>query len=316
MMFTPHRFIHTSKVEISTTKIIPPRKFVKLVQVGPRDGLQNIKTKILTPQVKARYINLLLRAGFKDIEVGSFVSDSVAQMKSTPEVLNFIERVPRTNLIVLVGNKRYAEIAADYQILNTFAVFTAVSESFCEKNNGCTIDKNLEKIRGIAHVASSRGLFLRGYVSCVFGCPFEGYNQDKFVEKTILVVKQLLDLGCYEVSIADTIGTADAMSVIFTLSALRRSGIDMKKIAIHLHDPLGNAYDSLTAALYGGVSIIDCASGGMEGKIFGGCPSVKTPSSNIDTTTVLETLQKHNFDHCVTNVLANSYAARYIQDEI
>lgn len=277
----------------------------KLIEVGPRDGLQAIKHKIISPQIKANYINKLIDSGIKNIEVGSFVSDKVIQMKNTPEVIPLINRRPDTNLIALVGNVKYAQEALKYNI-NEFATFTSISESFCQKNNGCNIDTNLKKIYEIVNFARENKIRVRGYVSCVFGCPFEGYD-NSYVQKTRAVVKDLLGMGCYEVSIADTIGTATPQTVISTLRALS----DHKnQLAIHLHDPHGKAKYNLVAALCFGINNIDCATGGI-----GGCPNTKDPGSNIDTETVVRLLNEFSYPHDIDLVKIQA-TSKYIRDEL
>ena len=286
------------------------RRFIRLVEVGPRDGLQNVK-RILSPEVKAGYINYLLRSGIREIEVGSFVSDVVTQMQTTRRVIELIKRPleHQTNLIALVGNKRYAEEASMYPI-DTFAVFTSVSEQFCQRNNGCNIQKNSTRIQEIAKVASQNKKRLRGYVSCVFGCPFEGYP-DHYLSKTAEIVRELLELGCYEVSIADTISTATTSSIISTVGALVNAGIDTQKIAIHLHDIKGKASTNMIVALASGISVMDCATGSI-----GGCPSVPDPNSNIDTRTVLKVLENMRLLHSITDMASVELAAKYIGEHL
>jgi hydroxymethylglutaryl-CoA lyase len=294
-------------------------RFIRLVEVGPRDGLQNIKTKILTPEVKVKYIDLLLGSGIRDIEVGSFVSDSIVQMKNTREVAKLLRPSESTrgsslfrdaNMIVLVGNKRYAEEAAEYPV-DTFAAFTTISESFCRANNGgADIQKNWSRIKEIATVAHQRHKKLRGYVSCVFGCPYEGYAEDS-PSKTIATVQQLLDLGCYEVSIADTIGQATPSTIIPTIEGLKTAKVDLKRVAIHLHDPRGKARRNLIVALACGLDTVDCGTGKL-----GGCNNVPDPSSNIESSVVLDVLKEFKLAHHVSEPWWIHQAADYIKSNI
>lgn len=287
-------------------------EYAKLVEVSPRDGLQNIKTKILAPEVKATYINQLLDAGIKDIEIGSFVSDKIAQMRSTREIIAMIDRrSPDVNLIALVGNAKYAREAVDYPI-DTLAVFTTVSETFCARNNGCDTKKNMSVIKDIASVALKSGKKVRGYVSCVFGCPYEGYNSREFEKRTVDVVRELLDAGCYEVSIADTIGTANEDVIASTIGSLCLAGIDITKIAIHLHDPRGGAFKNLHAAVKCGVKTIDCGTGNI-----GGCPNVPNPSVNIETSSVYSYLKSVVMTPVpFLDLSAINLAAKYINHHI
>lgn len=290
-----------------------PRNY-KIVEVGPRDGIQNVRSRILTPEVKASYINLLLGSGLRNVEVGSFVSDSMVQMKNTREVLKLIDKPPGANLIALVGSKRYAEEAVTYPIVDTLAVFTTVSESFCQKNNGSDIHKNMLRIKDISRIVLEQNKRLRGYVSCVFGCPFEGYPPD-YIEKTVRVAKDLFDLGCYEVSIADTIGTATEEMIAATLKAFARENIDLKNIAIHLHDPRGVAQKNLALALACGIRTVDCATNPSNYIGFGGCPNSPDPSSNIDTLKVLKTLEHLGFGYSVDSKKIE-IAAKYIDEQL
>lgn len=277
----------------------------KLIEVGPRDGLQALKHKIISPQVKANYINKLIDSGIKNIEIGSFVSDKIIQMKNTPKVIPLINRRPNTNLIALVGNLKYAQEAIKYNI-NEFAVFTTISESFSKKNNGCNIDTNLKKIYEIVNFAQENKIKVRGYVSCVFGCPFDGYDES-YVQKTKAMVKDLLGMGCYEVSIADTIGNANPQMMINTLRPL----YDYRdRLAIHLHDPYGKAKYNLVAALCFGINNIDCATGGI-----GGCPVAKDPGSNIDTETVIKLLNEFNYHHDI-DLVKIQVTSKYIREEL
>ena len=283
-------------------------KIIKLVEVGPRDGLQNIKTRILPAKVKATYINKLIGSGLRNIEVGSFVSDSIPQMRSTREVIGMVHKTPLTNLIALVGNKHYAEEAASYPV-DTLAVFTTISESFSQKNNGCDLQKNILRSQEICKIALYHQRKIRGYVSCVFGCPYEGYG-DENIPRTVKVVQQLLDAGCDEVSIADTAGSATAYTIVSMVEALKNHKIDLKKIAIHLHDPKGRAKKNLMVAIACGLHTVDCATGEI-----GGCPNDRDPSSNIDTLVVLETLKEFGLFHDAINPDLVREAAKYINYE-
>jgi hydroxymethylglutaryl-CoA lyase len=286
------------------------RRLISLIGVGSRDGLQNIK-RMIPPEAKAEYINMHLQAGFRSVEVGSFVSDKIVQMRDSREVIGMIKRPSYpVNLIVLVGNGRYAEEAVGYPI-DSLAVSHTISEKFCQANNGSDIQKNRFRIKEIAKIASRSGKGVRGYLSCVFGCPYEGYVEE-YPKRTARAVKEMLEEdGCYEVSLGDTPGTATTSRIISTFAALEEEKIDLSKIAIHLHDRQGRAKQNLVVSLARGVRVVDCG----VGKI-GGCNNIPDPSSNIEASVVLDVASRFKLDHTITDVEMIERAAQYIQKHI
>ena len=282
-------------------------RLIKLVEVGPRDGLQSVIHKILLPQTKAIYISKILESGIRNIEVGSFVSDKIEQMKNTPDVLKLITKRQDIQKIVLVPDVNYAKEAIMHNV-NEFAVFTSISNSFCIKNNRCSKDENLEKIKEVVKFAKKNYVPVRGYISCVFGCQFEGYD-DNYIQLTVEIAKNLFDTGCYEISLADTIGTATPELINKTLTQVSKH-IPLDNLAIHLHDPNGIARENLITALNLGINNIDCATGGL-----GGCPIMENPGQNISTETVIRTLDemgiKHNYD--ISCIIA---ASKFIREEL
>lgn len=282
-------------------------RFVKLIEVGPRDGLQGIRHKILLPQTKAIYISKILESGIRNIEVGSFVSEKIVQMRNTPDVLKLITTRSDVRRIVLVPNIDYAKEALMHNT-NEFAVFTSISNLFCLKNNKCSKEENLVKIREIVQFAKKNYIPVRGYISCVFGCQLEGYKDD-YVALTAELAKEMFDIGCYEISLADTIGSATPKLIKRTLGAVSEV-VPINNLAIHLHDPYGKAKENLITAFEFGINNIDCATGGL-----GGCPIMKDPGMNISTETVIRTLDeigiKHNYD--ISSIIA---AGKFIREEL
>lgn len=250
---------------------------VRIVEVGPRDGLQNEKAIIPAP-VKIGYIDRLSQAGFRSIEVTSFVSPkAIPQLADAAEVAGGITRLPGVSYSALVPNERGMEraIAVD---LDEIAVFTAASESFTRANIRMTIAESLVAFTPVIEQAREHGMRVRGYVSTAFGCPYEG----EIAPAAVLQVTQaLLDLGVDEISIGDTIGVAtpaQVRSLVPQLLALTGVG----RLALHMHDTRGTALANILAALDLGVTIFDSASGGL-----GGCPYAPGAAGNVATEDVL-----------------------------
>ncbi len=250
---------------------------VKIVEVGPRDGLQNEK-QLVPVKVRIELIHKLAAAGLSSIEAGSFVSPKwVPQMADSDKVLKVISRKADTSYPVLVPNMKGldAAIAAG---ADEIAIFAAASESFSKKNINCSIDDSLERFKPVSDLALEKGIKVRGYVSCVLGCPYEGeVNPDTVVN----VTEQLLQMGCYEVSLGDTIGVGTPAKARQLLeSVATRVGIN--KLAIHFHDTYGQALANIYACLELGVSVIDSSIAGL-----GGCPYAAGASGNAATEDVL-----------------------------
>ncbi|KAI8764514.1 hydroxymethylglutaryl-CoA lyase, mitochondrial [Biomphalaria glabrata] len=247
--------------------------FVKVVEVGPRDGLQN-EQKIVPTEVKVEFINKLADAGLKTIEATSFVSPKwVPQRESHNEVMRKITRKPGIVFSALTPNLRgfQSALAAGAQEV---AIFGAASETFSKKNINCSIQESVERFQEVTKAAKEAKIPVRGYVSCVLGCPYEGNVKP---EKVAEVAKMLLDIGCYEISLGDTIGvgTPGAMK---NLIAVVSKVVPLDKIAVHCHDTYGQALSNILAALQMGVHIFDSSSAGL-----GGCPYAKGASGNVST---------------------------------
>ena len=258
---------------------------VRIVEVGARDGLQNEKT--VSTADKVALINALSAAGLKDIEAGAFVSPKwVPQMADSADVISALD-LPDVNLSALTPNLKGAQAAHTVGI-KEFAIFTAASESFCQKNINCSIDKSIERFSEVMAFAKANNIRVRGYVSCVLGCPYEGEIDPQAV---LSVLQKLLDLGCYEVSLGDTIGVGTAKKVT-QLIELLLTRIDKTKLAVHFHDTYGQALTNIYAALSLGIATVDAAVAGL-----GGCPYAKGASGNVATEDVVYLLQGLGIEH-------------------
>lgn len=254
---------------------------VTLVEVGPRDGLQNEKNPT-SVEDRVRLINQLSQAGLNRIEAGSFVSPKwVPQMANTDQVLATLNGQPRhntdTRYSVLTPNMRGLNAALDANAREV-AVFGAASESFTQKNINMSIDESLSTFEPLVRKALDHNIAVRGYVSCVLGCPYEGEIQPKKVE---LVSRALLGMGCYEVSLGDTIGVGTPMKTQRLLEQLLID-IPTSNLAVHFHDTYGQALANILIALQMGINVIDSAVAGL-----GGCPYAKGASGNVATEDVL-----------------------------
>lgn len=247
--------------------------YVKIVEVGPRDGLQNEK-KLLSTADKIKFVKDLTDTGLKYIEIGSFVSEkSVPQMHDTDSVIEGIDLESACKYSVLVPNDIGANKVIKYTGLE-MAVFTSASEKFCQKNINCSISESMRRFKSVMDIASNKNIPVRGYVSCVLGCPYEG---DIEITKVVDLVVQLIDLGCYEVSLGDTIGIGNIKQVRNLIASVSAK-TDINKIAVHFHDTLGQALVNVYAALEMGVNIVDSSVAGL-----GGCPYAKGSSGNLAT---------------------------------
>ncbi len=246
---------------------------VRIVEVGPRDGLQN-EPGIVPLDAKVALIDALADAGLRMIEAGSFVSPKwVPQMADTAEVLGAIDRRAGVRYTVLAPNLKGLELALACGI-EEVAVFTAASEAFTSKNINCTIAESLERFTPLIDLARARGVAVRGYVSCALGCPYQG---EVPVAKVVEVSEALTAMGCYEVSVSDTIGvgTPDKAQAVTGAVADR---IGLERTAIHFHDTYGQALSNVLACLDIGVASVDSAVAGL-----GGCPYAKGASGNLAT---------------------------------
>jgi hydroxymethylglutaryl-CoA lyase len=250
---------------------------VRMVEVGPRDGLQN-EAKTVPLEVKVALIDRLSATGLKVIEAGSFVSPKwVPQMADTVEVLARIRRAPGVRYPVLVPNMKGLEAALGSGV-EEIAVFGAASESFSQKNINCSIAESLERFRPVVERARGEGVRVRGYISCVAGCPYEGEVAPAAVAR---VAKALHDMGCAELSLGDTIGTGTPRKMQAMIEAVARD-VPLERLAVHCHDTYGQALANILAALELGVAIVDSAVAGL-----GGCPYAAGASGNVASEDVL-----------------------------
>lgn len=250
---------------------------VKIVEVGPRDGLQNEKGLVPT-NTKVALIHRLNEAGLSVIEATAFVSPKwVPQMADAPDVMAQITRKPGVTYPVLAPNMKGLEAAIAAGVTE-IAVFGAASESFSQKNINCSIAESLDRFRPVVDAAHNAGLSVRGYVSCVLGCPYEG---DIAPQKVAEVAKALYDMGCYEISLGDTIGTGTPAKAQAMISAVAHH-IPTEQLAAHFHDTYGQALANLLAVLQMGVATIDSSVAGL-----GGCPYARGASGNVATEDVV-----------------------------
>ncbi len=252
-------------------------KQVKIVEVGPRDGLQNEK-QLIALQDKLDLISGLGEAGLKVIESGSFVSPKwVPQMADSADVFAKLERKNGVTYTALTPNLKGFELAMASKV-DEVAVFGAASESFSQKNINCSINESLQRFEPLLANAVEQNIRVRGYLSCVLGCPFEG---EISAEKVAEVAKKLLEMGCYEISLGDTIGTGTPFKTQRMLEAVLQH-VPIAKVAVHFHDTYGQALANILVALQLGVSVIDSAVSGL-----GGCPYAKGASGNVATEDVV-----------------------------
>jgi hydroxymethylglutaryl-CoA lyase len=278
---------------------------VKVVEVGPRDGLQNEKVTIPT-QAKIDYITALSDAGLRVIEAGAFVSPKwVPQMADTAEVYRNIPKDPGVEYPVLVPNMKGLERAIESGV-KSIAIFTAASETFNKRNINMSIDESFENYAPVAMRAREEGIRVRGYVSTAFGCPYEG---EVLPEKVLEVCARLLDLGCYEVSVGDTIGVGTPMQVQGVVGVLLQV-IPHSRLAMHFHDTRGTALANTMAALEMGIATFDASAGGL-----GGCPYAPGASGNMATEDLIYLLDSMAIDTGVDLnrlVQASSIIAPYL----
>jgi len=267
---------------------------VKIVEVGPRDGLQNEKM-VVDVNDKIELINQLADAGLKNIEAGSFVSPKwIPQMAGSDEVFRAIgndiqPRHPGIIFSALTPNEFGLDRAIECGVKEV-AVFAAASESFSQKNINCSIAESLARFTPVIAKAKALNIPVRGYVSCVLGCPYEGQVSPQQVEK---VAKQLLAMGCYEVSLGDTTGVGTPASTAVLLTQLLAS-IPADKLAMHMHDTYGQALANILIALQMGISVIDSSIAGL-----GGCPYANGASGNVATEDLVYMLDGLGIKHGV-----------------
>jgi len=250
---------------------------VRIVEVGPRDGLQNEK-KPVSVEAKITFIDMLSDSGLRSIEAGSFVSPKwVPQMADTDKVYAGIRKKDGVSYPVLVPNEKGMAAALSTGV-KEIAVFAAASESFSQKNINCSIAESLERFAPVMAAAAAADVRVRGYVSCVLGCPYEGEVAPAAV---VHVAKALRHMGCYEVSLGDTIGTGTPVKTRELLRAVAAE-VPKESTAVHFHDTYGQALANILVALEEGISVLDSAAAGL-----GGCPYAKGATGNVSTEDVL-----------------------------
>jgi hydroxymethylglutaryl-CoA lyase len=261
-------------------------KNITLVEVGPRDGLQN-EAQVIDVATKVELIERLAACGFKTVEGGAFVSPKwVPQMAACDEVMTTIKRAPGVSYPVLTPNMKGYE-AARLAKADTVAVFGAASETFSQKNINCSIEESLERFKPVIDAAKADGVRVRGYVSCVLGCPYEGKISPAQVAP---VAAALYDMGCYEISLGDTIGVGTPEETKALIRAVVKA-VPVKALAGHFHDTYGQALANIWAAIGEGVTVFDSSVSGL-----GGCPYAKGASGNVASEDVVYSLARSGFE--------------------
>jgi len=277
------------------------RRPVRVMEVSPRDGLQN-ESEILPTELKVELIQKLIDVNLKHVEVGSFVSPKwVPQMASTTEVISHpvLRDARKSNAInfsCLIPNLRGFEAFEKSNacsgvnrapVVDEIALFASATEGFSKANINSSISESINKMAEVAARAQSRGIKIRGYVSCAFGCPYEGRVDSKNVAS---VTQELLNIGCYEVAISDTIGVGVPRQVEECLNQLARSGINLEQLGVHCHDTFGTGLSNILTAVELGVQTVDSSIGGI-----GGCPYSPGSTGNIATEDVVYALESSGY---------------------
>lgn len=258
---------------------------VTIFEMGPRDGLQNEKQQIATSD-KIKLVDLLSDCGFSKIEVTSFVSPKwVPQMADAAEVLAGIARKDGISYAALTPNLRGYESARAAKA-DEVAIFASASEGFSQKNINCSISESIERFKPVLAAAKAENVPARGYVSCVTDCPYDGPTPPQSVADVAI---QLLDLGCYEISLGDTIGAATPATTKLMLDAVL-AVVPAEKLAGHFHDTHGRALDNIVVCLDKGLRTFDAAVGGL-----GGCPYAPGAKGNVATEAVVQLLYSKGF---------------------
>lgn len=264
-------------------------KSVKIIEVGPRDGLQNEKQTIATA-TKIQLINNLSEAGLSYIEAGSFVNPKwVPQMADSAKVFGGVTRKVGVTYAALTPNLQGFERALAANV-NEVAIFAAASEAFSQKNINCSIAESLTRFTALMDAAQRHNIPVRGYISCVVGCPYSGAVEP---ETVMQIARDLLAMGCYEISLGDTIGIGTAGRVKRLIEFLMQD-IPVEKLAVHMHDTYGQALANIYAALECGVSVVDSSVAGL-----GGCPYAVGASGNVATEDVIYLLNGLGIEHGV-----------------
>jgi hydroxymethylglutaryl-CoA lyase len=253
---------------------------VRIIEMGPRDGLQNEKTPV-SVEARIAFIEALVAAGLDTVEVGAFVSPkAIPQMVNSDRVLRGINHLAGEFHVLVPNEKGYeAARAAGAKVISVFA---AASEGFSRANINCSIAESIERFKPVIARAKANGIKVRGYISCVLGCPFDGEVKPQAV---VEVAQKLWELGCYEVSLGDTIGVGTPVKARQMLRAVS-GAVPMANLAMHFHDTYGQALANLYAGMEEGARVIDSAAGGL-----GGCPFAPGATGNVATEDVVYMLE-------------------------
>ena len=281
---------------------------VKIVEVGPRDGLQN-EAQIVPVKVKIKLIDKLVDAGLPVVESGAFVSPKwVPQMAASGEVFKGVQKRADVSYPMLVPNMKGLEAALDAGV-EEIAIFAAATDSFSQKNINCSIDESIERFRLVVERAIKHNIKVRGYISCVLGCPYEGEVSMAVVAG---IAKTMLDQGCYEVSLGDTIGVGTPGKAQAMVEQVGKV-VPIPQLAAHFHDTYGQGLANLYAVLQSGICVIDSSVSGL-----GGCPYAKGASGNVSTEDVVYMLHGMNVETGVDmNKLleAGAYISKFLDRE-
>ncbi|HYL48192.1 MAG TPA: hydroxymethylglutaryl-CoA lyase [Stellaceae bacterium] len=280
-------------------------KAVRVVEVGPRDGLQN-EAKTVPTATKVALIERLADAGLKTIEAGSFVSPKwVPQMADTAAVMQALKRRPGVSYQVLVPNLKGFE-AAQAAKADEVAIFAAASETFSRRNINCSIAESIERFIPVMDAAKAAGIRVRGYISCVIDCPYEGAVAPVAVAD---VAARLSALGCYEISLGDTIGSGTPARVVAMIEAVTPR-VPRERLAIHCHDTYGQALANILAALENGIATVDSSVAGL-----GGCPYAPGAAGNVASEDVVYMLDGLRIEHGI-DLAKLAAAGRLISDAL
>ena len=250
---------------------------VKIVEVGPRDGLQNESTTV-PAEIKIQLVEKLAAAGLPVIEVGAFVSPKwVPQMATSAEVFTRVDKRSNVSYPMLVPNLKGLELALAAGV-EEIALFAAATETFSQKNTNCSIADSIERFNEVIDQAQAAGVKIRGYVSCVLGCPYEG---EVSFDTVSMITQKLFDKGCYEVSLGDTIGVGTAGQARELIEILTRH-VPVQQLAAHFHDTYGQALANIHAVMQCGIAVVDSSVAGL-----GGCPYAKGATGNVATEDVV-----------------------------
>lgn len=262
---------------------------VRIVEVAPRDGLQN-HSRAFTTAEKVAFVDALSRSGVPAIEAASFVNPKIVPlMADAVEVMSAIVRVPGVRYLALVPNEKGLDRAVGCGV-DSIALFASASETFSQRNINCTIAESFERFAPVLQRAQRENVWVRGYISMAFVCPFEGVIAP---DRTASLAESLLQLGCDEICLADTIGTATTEQVSTVLDRTLRS-IPANQLALHMHDTYGKAVDNIDVAYDAGVRVFDAAAGGL-----GGCPFAPGAAGNLATEQLIVHLDRRGIPHGV-----------------